>query len=568
MKLHELKPAEGSTRVRRRVGRGIGSGMGKQSTRGAKGQNARTGGGVRPGFEGGQMPLYRRLPKRGFKNIFADEFAIVNVESLNCFEDNAVVDPATLVEAGILKNVRDGVRVLGNGELKKALTVRAQGFTKSAQQKIEAAGGKAEVIWNMGSAFANIFANKELKDRILFTFVMFVIFRLGVHIPVPGVDSSVIESLFTSGNIFGFLDLFSGGALSKFSLFAMSITPYINSSIIMQLLTAVIPTLEEWQKDGQEGYKKIQKVTRYFTVVLAFIQAFGMAYALRANNALLDNSWFFLFFIVIVLTAGTCLLVWIGEQITEKGIGNGISLIIFCGIVARFPEAASTIVDYLKVGTITPLQALLFVVIGLAMILVVIAVNEAQRRIPVQYAKRVVGRKMYGGHSTFLPLKVNQAGVIPIIFASSIIMMPVTLAQFVHINWVKSLATLFGWGTWPNTILYGILIFMFTYFYTAITVNVKDLADNMKKYGGFIPGIRPGEPTMMYIDKVLTRITLTGAIFLAFVAILPNFIGNITGIQGVYFGGTALLIVVGVALETMRQAQSLMVTRNYRGFLK
>lgn len=420
----------------------------------------------------------------------------------------------------------------------------------------------------MGSAFANIFANKELKDRILFTFVMFVIFRLGVHIPVPGVDSSVIESLFTSGNIFGFLDLFSGGALSKFSLFAMSITPYINSSIIMQLLTAVIPTLEEWQKDGQEGYKKIQKVTRYFTVVLAFIQAFGMAYALRANNALLDNSWFFLFFIVIVLKAGTCLLVWIGEQITEKGIGNGISLIIFCGIVARFPEAASTIVDYLKVGTITPLQALLFVVIGLAMILVVIAVNEAQRRIPVQYAKRVVGRKMYGGHSTFLPLKVNQAGVIPIIFASSIIMMPVTLAQFVHINWVKSLATLFGWGTWPNTILYGILIFMFTYFYTAITVNVKDLADNMKKYGGFIPGIRPGEPTMMYIDKVLTRITLTGAIFLAFVAILPNFIGNITGIQGVYFGGTALLIVVGVALETMRQAQSLMVTRNYRGFLK
>ena len=420
----------------------------------------------------------------------------------------------------------------------------------------------------MGSAFANIFANKELKDRILFTFVMFVIFRLGVHIPVPGVDSSVIESLFTSGNIFGFLDLFSGGALSKFSLFAMSITPYINSSIIMQLLTAVIPTLEEWQKDGQEGYKKIQKVTRYFTVVLAFIQAFGMAYALRANNALLDNSWFFLFFIVIVLTAGTCLLVWIGEQITEKGIGNGISLIIFCGIVARFPEAASTIVDYLKVGTITPLQALLFVVIGLAMILVVIAVNEAQRRIPVQYAKRVVGRKMYGGHSTFLPLKVNQAGVIPIIFSSSIIMMPVTLAQFVHINWVKSLATLFGWGTWPNTILYGILVFMFTYFYTAITVNVKDLADNMKKYGGFIPGIRPGEPTMMYIDKVLTRITLTGAIFLAFVAILPNFIGNITGIQGVYFGGTALLIVVGVALETMRQAQSLMVTRNYRGFLK
>ena len=420
----------------------------------------------------------------------------------------------------------------------------------------------------MGNLFANIFANKELKDRIVYTFMMFVVFRLGVHIPVPGVDASVIENIFQSGNLFGFLDLFSGGALSKFSIFAMSITPFINAQIIMQMLVAVIPSLEELRKDGQEGFKQIQKMTRYFTIFLAFVQAFGISYGLRANGALVDNSWFFLFFVCVVLTAGTCLLMWIGEKITEHGIGNGISLIIFCGIVARFPEALQTIVQYLEVGTITPLQALLFAAIALAMIVVVIEVNEGQRRIPVQYAKRVIGRKMYGGHSTFLPLKVNQAGVIPIIFASSILMLPVTLAQFIHVGWVQALAKFFGWGTWANTCLYAILIVIFTYFYTAITVNVTELADNMKKYGGFIPGIRPGEPTMRYVDKVLTRITLTGSIFLAFIAILPNFIGSITNIQGVYFGGTALLIIVGVALDTMRQAQSLMVTRNYQGFIK
>lgn len=420
----------------------------------------------------------------------------------------------------------------------------------------------------MGNLFANIFANKELKDRIVYTFMMFVVFRLGVHIPVPGVDASVIENIFQSGNLFGFLDLFSGGALSKFSIFAMSITPFINAQIIMQMLVAVIPSLEELRKDGQEGFKQIQKITRYFTIFLAFVQAFGISYGLRTNGALVDNSWFFLFFVCVVLTAGTCLLIWIGEKITEHGIGNGISLIIFCGIVARFPEALQTIVQYLEVGTITPLQALLFAAIALAMIVVVIEVNEGQRRIPVQYAKRVIGRKMYGGHSTFLPLKVNQAGVIPIIFASSILMLPVTLAQFIHVGWVQALAKFFGWGTWANTCLYAILIVIFTYFYTAITVNVTELADNMKKYGGFIPGIRPGEPTMRYVDKVLTRITLTGSVFLAFIAILPNFIGSITNIQGVYFGGTALLIIVGVALDTMRQAQSLMVTRNYQGFIK
>ena len=398
--------------------------------------------------------------------------------------------------------------------------------------------------------------------------MMFAIFRAGIHIPVPGVDASVIESLFTSGNLFGLLDLFAGGALSKFSIFAMSITPYINASIIMQLLQSVVPQFEAWSKDGEDGRKKIAKVTRYGTVVLGFVQAAGMAFALRANNALVNNDVLSVFVVAIILTAGTCLLMWIGEQITAFGIGNGISLIIFAGIVARLPDGLETIYQYIQNGTINMFQAFLFAVIALAMIAVVVAVTQGQRRIPIQYAKRVVGRKMYGGHSTFLPLKVNQAGVIPIIFASSVLMFPVTIAQFIDNEYVHKAADLFTWGTPLQTALYAILIFIFTYFYTAISINITDMADNMKKYGGFIPGIRAGKPTADYVDNVMTKITLAGAVFLAVVAIIPNFLGSITGVQGVYFGGTALLIVVGVALDTMQQIESLMVTRHYKGFVK
>ena len=398
--------------------------------------------------------------------------------------------------------------------------------------------------------------------------MMFAIFRAGIHIPVPGVDASVIESLFTSGNLFGLLDLFAGGALSKFSIFAMSITPYINASIIMQLLQSVVPQFEAWSKDGEDGRKKIAKVTRYGPVVLGFVQAAGMAFALRANNALVNNDFLSVFVVAIILTAGTCLLMWIGEQITAYGIGNGISLIIFAGIVARLPDGLETIYQYIQNGTINMFQAFLFAVIALAMIAVVVAVTQGQRRIPIQYAKRVVGRKMYGGHSTFLPLKVNQAGVIPIIFASSVLMFPVTIAQFIDNEFVHKVADLFTWGTPLQTALYALLIFIFTYFYTAISINITDMADNMKKYGGFIPGIRAGKPTADYVDNVMTKITLAGAVFLAVVAIIPNFLGSITGVQGVYFGGTALLIVVGVALDTMQQIESLMVTRHYKGFVK
>jgi len=416
------------------------------------------------------------------------------------------------------------------------------------------------------SELSNILKITELRQKIVFTLVMFLVFRLGTHIPVPGVNASVIEQLFTSGNLFGLLDMFSGGALSKFSIFAMSITPYINASIIMQLLTVVVPKFEQWAKEGEEGRKKITQITRYGTVGLGFIQAIGMAYGLKV--AIINPSFGNILIIALTLTAGTTFLMWLGEQITEKGIGNGISLIIFAGIVSRLPDGIFTIFEYVKAGTINIFNVFLFLIIAVAMIVFVIMIQQGQRRIPVQYAKRVVGRKMYGGNSTHIPLKVNQAGVIPIIFASSVLMFPVTIAQFIEVPWVKTVAGWFAWGTPLQTALYALLIIFFTYFYTAVTMNISDMAENMKKHGGFIPGIRPGKPTADYLDRVMTRITLAGSIFLAIIAILPNFVGAATNLQGVYFGGTALLIVVGVALDTMKQVEALVLMRHYQGFMK
>ena len=418
----------------------------------------------------------------------------------------------------------------------------------------------------MLSSLVNILKITELRQKVLFTLAMFMVFRLGTHIPVPGVNAEVIEQLFNSGSLFGMLDLFAGGALSKFSIFAMSITPYINASIIMQLLTVVVPTFESWSKEGEEGRKKISKITRYGTVILGFVQATGMAYGLK--DAIINPSIGSILLIALTLTAGTTFLMWLGEQITEKGIGNGISLIIFAGIVSSLPKGIGVIYKYLQAGTISYFNVALFLIIAIAMIVLVIAIQQGQRRIPVQYAKRVVGRKMYGGHSTHIPLKVNQAGVIPIIFASSVLMFPVTIAQFINILWVKTLAGYFAWGTPLQTVLYALMIVFFTYFYTAVTLNISDMAENLKKYGGFIPGLRPGKPTADYLDRVMTRITLAGAVFLAFIAILPNFVAAITHIEGVYFGGTALLIIVGVALDTMKQIEAMVLMRHYQGFMK
>ena len=418
----------------------------------------------------------------------------------------------------------------------------------------------------MLSSLANIIRITELRSKLFFTLMMFAVFRIGVHIPVPGVDANAIEQLFQSGSLFGLLDLFAGGALSRFSIFAMSITPYINASIILQLLTVVVPYLEKLSKEGPDGRKKITQITRYGTVVLGFLQAVGMAYGLR--SAMHNPSFANVMIVALTLTAGTVFLMWIGEQITEKGIGNGISLIIFAGVVSRLPEGIGIIYEYLKAGTISVLNVILFIAVAAAMIVFVIAVQQGIRKISVHYAKRVVGRKMYGGHTSYIPLKVNQAGVIPIIFASSVLMFPTTIGQFINIEWVKTVTGWFAWGSPLQTVLYVLLIIGFTYFYSEISMNIPDMADNMKKYGGFIPGIRPGKPTSDYLQRIMTRINLAGAIFLALIAILPNFVVLLTNIQGVYFGGTALLIVVGVALDTMKQIESLVLMRHYQGFMK
>ena len=419
----------------------------------------------------------------------------------------------------------------------------------------------------MFAALANIFRITELRQKVVFTLAMFIVFRAGTHIPVPGVNVAMIEQLFQSGNLFGLLDMFSGGALSKFSIFAMSITPYINASIILQLLKVVVPTLEQWSKEGVEGQKKVTQLTRGGTVLLGFIQALGMAYGLR--SAINNPGIMSILLIAISLTAGTVFLMWIGEQITSKGIGNGISLIIFAGIVSRLPSGAMTIYEYAKTGTVSVIGIIILLVVAILMIAGVVAVQEGQRRITVQYSKRVIGRKVYGGQSTHIPMKINQAGVIPIIFAMALLTFPTVILGLFDPNSsvVQFFNRILAFDHPFYIIAYAILIFLFSYFYTAATFNATDVADNMRKNGGFIPGLRPGKPTAEYLDKVLSRLTFSGATFLTIIALLPSIFMGITGMN-LYFGGTSLLIAVGVALDTMKQIESHLLMRHYQGFMK
>jgi preprotein translocase subunit SecY len=415
----------------------------------------------------------------------------------------------------------------------------------------------------------------DLRRKVLFTLLMFLVFRVGAHIPVPGINQAALTKLINSSTFLGFFDVISGGALRTMSVFAMSITPYINASIIIQLLTVVVPRLEQLQKEGEAGRKIITQYTRYGTVGLGFIQAIGMSVALGRPTAITGGQVILMhpglgtyLLVAISLTAGTAVLMWLGEMITEKGIGNGISLIIFAGIVSRLPAGAVNTFKLLQAGSIGVLSVGVLVILGLLVIAAVVAVNEGTRRIPVQYAKRVMGRKVYGGQSTHIPLRVNQAGVIPIIFAMSILMFPVQIAQWINNPIAQNVARQLQFGTALNSVLYALLIIFFTYFYTAIVFNPMDVADNLKKYGGFVPGLRPGRPTGEYINRVLTKLTLAGAIFLAMIAVLPNFMIAATGISSLYFGGTALLIVVGVSLETMKQFESHLLMRHYQGFMK
>jgi preprotein translocase subunit SecY len=420
----------------------------------------------------------------------------------------------------------------------------------------------------------NIFRIPELKRRVIFTLALLCVYRLGGHIPTPGVNSSALVSAFAqqSNSLFGLYDLFVGGSFAKATVFALGIMPYISVSIIFQLLGAVIPYFEKLQKEGEEGRKKITQYTRVGTVALAAVQSLAFAKFLESMGSagapvVSHPGISFQLMTMITQTTGTILIMWLGEQITERGIGNGISLIIFIGIVARFPADIVNTIRAIRVGTLSPVIAALLVGMMVAVIASVVAMTQAQRKIPVQYAKRVVGRKMYGGQATHIPLRVNTAGVIPIIFAQSLIMLPSTLAlYFQGSNIIQSVARLFAHGTWVYVIVYSLTIIFFTYFYTAIVLNPTDMADNMKKYGGFVPGIRPGRKTSEYIDRILSRITLPGAIFLALIAVLPDLLIRSFNVP-FYFGGTSVLIVVGVALDTLQQIESHLIMRHYEGFV-
>lgn len=427
----------------------------------------------------------------------------------------------------------------------------------------------------MVGGFQNIFKIPELKKRILCSFGLLMVYRIGCAVPTPGIDADALATFFAraKGTLLGMFDMFSGGALERLSVFALGIMPYISASIILQLLTVVIPHLDRLSKEGESGRKKITQYTRYGTVILSIIQGFGISIGLESMSApggatvVAHPGWSFRFMTVLTLTAGTAFIMWLGEQITERGIGNGISLIIFAGIVARMPSAVGNTFRLMRTGEMGAFLVLMLVVLMVVIVGVIIFVERGQRRIPVQYAKRIVGRRMYGGQSTHLPLRINTSGVIPPIFASSIIMFPATVANFIKVPWMQSVAQAMTPGGIVYNLVYVGFIIFFCYFYTAVTFNPVDVADNMKKYGGYIPGIRPGKRTADYIDRVLTRITFGGAIYVSAVCVLPTLLIAKFNVP-FYFGGTALLIVVGVAIDTISQMESHMVARHYEGFIK
>lgn len=424
----------------------------------------------------------------------------------------------------------------------------------------------------------NIAKIPELKKKIFFTLIMLVVYRLGCHIPTPGIDSAALAAFFgqRQGTLFGLFDMFSGGALSRMSVMALGIMPYISASIILELMAVVVPYLERLKKEGEQGRKKIVEYTRYGTVLLSMIQGFGIAVGLENMTSpggvmvVPVGGWGFRIMTVITLAAGTTFLMWLGEQITERGIGNGISLIIYAGIVARMPVAVGNTFRLMGTGEVTAFFMALVVAFMIAVVGLIVFVERGQRRIPVQYAKRIIGRRIYGGQSTHLPLKVNTAGVIPPIFASSILMFPATIANFLSIEefpWLQKAVQFLAPGHLLYSLVYVVFIFFFCYFYTAVHFNPVDVADNMKRQGGFIPGIRPGKNTAEYIDWVLTRITFAGAVYVSAVCILPQFLIYKLNVP-FYFGGTALLIVVGVAMDTANQIETHMLTRHYEGFLR
>ncbi|MBC8180763.1 preprotein translocase subunit SecY [candidate division KSB1 bacterium] len=433
----------------------------------------------------------------------------------------------------------------------------------------------------MIKSIQSIFRIPDLKKRILFTLAILIVYRIGGHIPVPGINGKVLFAFFEQmggGGIFSLYDMFAGGALKQATVFALGIMPYISASIILQLLGAVVPYFQKLQKEGEEGRKKITQITRYGTVLISALQAYGLAVFLESiepvNGMMVvpDPGMMFKIFTMFTMASGCVLIMWLGEQITERGIGNGISLIIFIGIIAQLPNALATEIDQVIGGNRAVLMEVFLLALMVVTIAAVVLLTQGTRKIPVQYAKRVVGRKIYGGQATHIPLRVNTAGVMPIIFAQALMFIPNTIKTFFpSSDFVSTVASYFEYTSWVYWLFYGGMIVFFTYFYTAIAFNPVDVADNMKKSGGFIPGVRPGKRTSEFIDNILTRITLPGSVFLAIVAIFPYFIIKFTNVSftfATFFGGTSLLIIVGVALDTMQQIESHLLMRHYDGFLK
>jgi preprotein translocase subunit SecY len=529
--LERLAPRRGSTRPAKRVGRGPGSGTGKTSGRGMKGQGKRSAGRETPfGFEGGQMPLARRLPKRGFFNPHSVTYQIVNVASLSVFKAGSTVDTEALLAQGLIRRNGGGVQ--------------------------------------------NIARITELRNRILFTFGMLAVYRLGAFVVTPGINAEVIRDFFQQmqGTMFGLFSMFTGGALEQLSIFSLGIMPYISASIIFQLLTIVIPHLDALKKEGEQGRKKINQYTRYATVGLAMFQGILIAVALEkgqfGEGAVAFPGWGFRLMCMITLTTGTAFIMWLGEQITERGIGNGISLIIFAGIIINIPSGIGQLVQLIRTDQFSILQTLTFAAIGVSVIAFVVVVERGQRRIPIQHARRVVGKRVQQGGMSYFPLRVNTAGVIPAIFASSLLLFPFTIGQFTDSPAVQRFIDTF---MNPSSLVYesiyiGLIIF-FCYFYTAIMINPDDVAENIKKSGAYVPGIRPGKNTADYIDRVLTRVTLIGAIYMSAVCVLPTVLALNMNVP-FYFGGTALLIVVGVGLDTIGQIEAHLVSRQYEGFVR
>ena len=421
------------------------------------------------------------------------------------------------------------------------------------------------------TSFQNIFKIPELRTRLMFTLMMLVVYRVGAHVPTPGINNEELAKFLheQGGALLGFFDMFSGGALSRLTIFALGIMPYISASIILQLLTVVIPHLSKLAKEGERGRKQIIKYTRIGTIGIALVQGFGISIGLEGMNQgafVLSPGWPFRLMTVITLTAGTAFLMWLGEQITERGVGNGISLIIFSGIVAQLPSAVAQTYQMYELGQLHGFFLLVLAVMMLGVVVAIVFLETGRRKIPVQYAKRVIGRRVYGGQSTHIPLKINTAGVIPPIFASSLLAFPATIAGFIQVPWVQAFGAHLAPGSVLYTLVYVGLIMFFCFFYTAVVLNPVDMADNLKKYGGFIPGIRPGQRTSDYIYKVLTRITSAGAVYLAIVCVIPEILIYNLNVP-FYFGGTSLLIVIGVGLDTAQQIESHMLMRDYGGFL-